>query len=124
MPPASSHVLPFTTTSCGSCKTMPLIQPKQVSAEHRAHVAAGDTSQTVRLRISIIAFSFVLAVYALWQLVAAVIHPRTPYFISAAATEDLAPSAARAAEVAQVRGDFWFDDALLAWLEASRGDGA
>jgi hypothetical protein len=105
---------------------MPLIQSKQVSADMRAGFSADNTAQSLRVRIGIVGLSCVLGIFALWQLTAALVHPAAPYFISAGAAEPAgdAPAAARAAEIAAVRGDFWFDDALLNWIKASRGDGA
>ncbi len=104
---------------------MPFIQSKQVSTLSRAGLTADNAAHSRRVRIGIIAMSCVLAVYALWQLTAVLLHPAAPYFVSAA-TEPTgeASAAARAAEIAQIRGDFWFDDASLARMKASRGNGA
>jgi hypothetical protein len=104
---------------------MPLIQSKQLSAEHSARVAAGDTVQTFRVRISMLALGSMLGLYALWQLAAVVAHPAAPYFLAVGRTDHagLAPAAARAAEIAQIRGDLWFDDALLTWQDAISGSG-
>ena len=90
-----------------------------------ASLSADNTAQSLRVRIGIIVLSCVLGIFALWQLTAALTHPAAPYFVSdAAEPTGEAPAAARAAEIAAVRGDFWFDDALLVWIKASRGDGA
>jgi hypothetical protein len=104
---------------------MPFIQSKQISTLSRADLSA-SSAQSRRVRIGIIALSCVLGIIALWQLTAVLMHPVVPYFVSSATTEPTgdAPAAARAAEIAQIRGDFWFDDALLAWINASRGNGA
>jgi hypothetical protein len=94
---------------------MPLIQSRQVSAGRHATIFPGDTPQTMRVRLGLLALGGILGIYALWQLTAAFMHPQAPYFLSAPAADDAgkAPAAAIAAQVAQIRGDFWFDDALL-----------
>lgn len=102
---------------------MPLIQSKQIAAA-RAGIATRGTAQATRVRAGMIALGCVLGLWALWQLAAALAHPAAPYFLPVVATEqaDQAPAAARAAEIAQVRGDYWFDDALLSFPEL--GDSA
>jgi hypothetical protein len=104
---------------------MPLIQSKQVPAGRHASVFPSDTPRTMRFRAGLLALSCILGLYALWQLTADVIHPAAPYFLSDVAPDDAgrAPAAAIAAEIAQIRGDFWFDDALLAWFATADGNG-
>jgi hypothetical protein len=104
---------------------MPLIQSKQVSAGRHASIFPGDTPRTMCVRVGLLALSCVFGIYALWQLTADFIHPAAPYFLAEPIPADAGktPAAAIAAEVAQIRGDFWFDDALLSWSGAAGGNG-
>jgi hypothetical protein len=105
---------------------MPLIQSKQVSAGRHAGNFPGDTAGSMRVRAGLLTLGAVLGLYALWQLAAVFMHPTAPYLISAPTPDDAskAPAAAAAAQIARIRGDFWFDAALLAWSGAGGGSGA
>jgi hypothetical protein len=105
---------------------MPLIHSDQVSAGEHSAIFPAATRRTVQIRVALLLFSGLLALYSLWQLAAIFAHPAAPYFLPRAGTSDgmNAPAAALAAHIAVIRGDFWFDDALLSSLQSSEAKDA